>query len=778
MSPRRTPSALWISVGDARRVGSDKLAFKCARSVSFRDPEDLFSYVEGMDHTWWSGITWEDDHRKARNFKSAFLLLMDWDRVDGGKEPLNSDEHQSVCDLLASGALPHVAKGCRTDKGMHTVVVLEQPVTNYDDYLATYDYVAEEIGRAYAQMRASDGRLPHLVLDRAPRAATGLLYAPCADLRAVGKGVRNYCFLGNGEIPRVAIRKVRQPDVGPTPSPVRSADLDRDLCRTVQALARLGPDVAGPRNGEPGWFQVLTALHDLVEKYGAAADEFGLALADDWSSQAAVRAPDRSLSPDSPYQGREDVRRTWDSLGRKHGDRRTLASLTRWAGLRAPDAPAWENMPKRWANFLERNLEEVHADQGDVLDKIELTYTYDEDTELEARWAIHPLLQQGELGLLFATPKAGKTTLGLYLAWCALEGRDPLDGTWTLGEGWRARRVLVLTEMSPREARQFYTDLFDPGREHQGRIHFLHQDAEAVVAAGEASLVDAVTRAVDELGDVDLILVDTLTKWAMLEGGENLNDMGPPVRFFGGLRHLAYDRRIPALVVAHSRKTTNGGLAFEDILGSQAIRGSTSTNIGAVLHDEASTVVEVFIEGRDTQRLVALAQGAAARARGEPAPGPLGATERRWFLRLGWDGRRLQYVLAEESLLPDKGRSSQKKAERGEVHKVIRDGLFQLTKRAAERGEVVYAFSRDDVLAAVRKAWKTDEARRSRSNPREPSPGRPAVEDALRLMALADEPLVVHIPRGMYPGGPKDRGGWALTRFAPEPFGRAEEVPA
>ncbi len=420
---------------------------------------------------------------------------------------------------------------------------------------------------------------------------------------------------------------------------------------------------------------------------------------------------------------------------------------------------------KEVASALEAAIRDVRAGAGPsraMRPGEPLTYSYDDEEEIAPRWAVHPVLQMGELTTLFAFPKAGKSILAMYIASCALRGWHPIPGAWTLGRGWQAQRVLILTEMTPREAKRYFTTFFDPHRVLAGRVRFLTYEAESLVSQGSRSLIETVRAATEEMGGADMIIVDTLTKWAMAEGGEHLNDMGPAVRFFDPLRRLCSERGIVGLIVAHARKGNGEGLSFDDILGSQAIRGATSTNVGAILHNPDTTVVELFLEGRNPEHVIALARRATALAEAREPP-PLGGANRRWYVRLDYNDGLLRYVLAEPHLLPGGAEGAPARHESQAVVASVQRVMERLTVAAARTGEPRAFGVERRILPAVSVVWT------EQHGTTEEPPGRVILRRTLEGM-----PDVVHVALGSYPGNGRV-GGWGLARYLPKPLGEGRD---
>lgn len=393
-----------------------------------------------------------------------------------------------------------------------------------------------------------------------------------------------------------------------------------------------------------------------------------------------------------------------------------------------------------------------------------LTESYDEETDLAEDWAIEGLLERGDVGALYGVPKAGKTTLAFAIAADLLFKRELVCGVWRRDPAWKPERILVLTEMSRKKARRQFVRMYDPRRELVGRVRFVTMAGRSAIRSGHFSVGDLITRAAAEAGPFDLVLVDTLTTWALIAGGEDLNGAGDVGRFIGEIRDACETFGSAALLVAHARKSANEtDVTPSDILGSGGgVRGQTDANIGASLLDEESTLVKVVVEARDSEGLVTLAKAATMKAKGMDASADF--RKRCWYLRLDWHDDRVRYIEAEDELV-ERFESSREtvtreaKAGRGDVRACVNEALVRLTRDAAIHGKA-RVFPKRTISKEAKLLWDL-------------RGGAPDFAPSVRVTEkILDEHLsgVVHVRRPSYPDNGR-AGGYGIALHLPKPLG-------
>ncbi|CAB5151273.1 Primase, C-terminal 2 [uncultured Caudovirales phage] len=211
---------------------------------------------------------------------------------------------------------------------------------------------------------------------------------------------------------------------------VKEAASDIGLVSSAQvreALAKISPDC---NRGD--WFTAACALH-----YEFEGEEKGFELFHEWSARA-----------DAKYQGEEDCRKVWDSLGNYKGAAITIGSLFELAKS-AEFSPVYE-----YALSQDDSPDiEVH---GKEKEKKRWLTTRDLDSKLgPIEWLIDDYFEASTISIIWGDTMAFKSFLALEVCFCVAagiqwHGKEVRQGTvlYVCGEGANgiARRITGLRQ--------------------------------------------------------------------------------------------------------------------------------------------------------------------------------------------------------------------------------------------------------------------------------------------------------------------------------------------
>jgi archaellum biogenesis ATPase FlaH len=191
----------------------------------------------------------------------------------------------------------------------------------------------------------------------------------------------------------------------------------------------------------------------------------------------------------------------------------------------------------------------------------------------EIAWHLPGLIPVGAFVVLYGSPKAGKSTLGMHMAACLAGAQPFLEGTGVLNVLW--------------------LDLEQPRRVTQARVREVHAHGAVgnfdVYQGAPPSLAE-VFATIDRLKP-DVVFVDSLSRWLCLESE---NDNAELTRTLGPILTGFQARDVTLLVIHHDRKSEG--------TGGRNLRGASG------LLAMCDVAVEIKVEGEvnSTRRRLAI----------------------------------------------------------------------------------------------------------------------------------------------------------------------------
>lgn len=324
-----------------------------------------------------------------------------------------------------------------------------------------------------------------------------------------------------------------------------------------------------PSMGREPWLRVGMALHHETD-----GGDDGFELWDEWSSDGDT------------YPGTEGLRYQWESLKPAPGKRQvTMASVIKMA----KDAGYGE----RKVPTPERVLERVAEIRAELPSKSTSRFgpvpIYNLATGEPPRWIIKGVLPDAELGILFGASGSGKTFVALDFAFAV-----------AMGLPWRGRRVkkgkvvIIAAEGGSGIGRR---------GEALARYHGFDLrdvfDVHVITAAPnflDSEDIAEVIAQIEALGDVDLVIVDTL---AQVTPGANENTSEDMGRALANLRLLHAATLAMVLAVHHAGKDLSKGSR-----GWSGIKAAADVQIEVVRHEDNTReiVIEKMKDGEDGLR--------------------------------------------------------------------------------------------------------------------------------------------------------------------------------
>ena len=324
-----------------------------------------------------------------------------------------------------------------------------------------------------------------------------------------------------------------------------------------------------PSMGREPWLRVGMALHHETD-----GGDDGFELWDEWSSDGDT------------YPGSEGLRYQWESLKPAPGKRQvTMASVIKMAkeaGYSDRKVPTPEQVMERVAEIRAELPSKSTSRFGPVP-------IYNLATGEPPRWIIKGVLPDAELGILFGASGSGKTFVALDFAFAV-----------AMGLPWRGRRVkkgkvvIIAAEggsgigrRGEALARYHGFDLRD--------VFGIHVITAAPNFLDSEDIAEVIAQ-IEALGDVDLVIVDTL---AQVTPGANENTSEDMGRALANLRLLHAATLAMVLAVHHAGKDLSKGSR-----GWSGIKAAADVQIEVVRHEDNTReiVIEKMKDGEDGLR--------------------------------------------------------------------------------------------------------------------------------------------------------------------------------
>jgi RecA/RadA recombinase len=326
-----------------------------------------------------------------------------------------------------------------------------------------------------------------------------------------------------------------------------------------------------PNMSRADWIRVGMALHHECD-----GDDTGFELWDEWSQDGYT------------YVSTEAMRVQWDSFDRRKGSTRrqvTMASVIKMA----KDA---QSRPTEAAS-REEVLAKAEAIMAELptksLGRFGPVPIYDLTQREPMGWLIKGVLPRAKLGILFGASGSGKTFVALDLAFSVARGV-----AWRTRRTMRARVVVIAAEGGSGLGKrgQAYA-------QHHGfdlrTVHDLH-----IITAAPNFLdgddISEVIAEIKNLGEVDLIIIDTL---AQVTPGANENTSEDMGRALGNINLLHDATGAMNLAVHHAGKDLSKGSR-----GWSGIKAAADVQIEVLRHEDGrrEIVIEKMKDGEDGVR--------------------------------------------------------------------------------------------------------------------------------------------------------------------------------
>lgn len=324
-----------------------------------------------------------------------------------------------------------------------------------------------------------------------------------------------------------------------------------------------------PSMGRDPWMRVGMALSHETD-----GDDTGFELWDEWSSGG------------HNYPGTEGVRYQWDSLRPEPGKRQvTMASVIKMAkeaGYRPTEAASREEVLAKAEAIMAELPKKSTGRFGPVP-------IYDLTQREPMQWLIKGVLPKAELGILFGASGSGKTFVALDLAFSIARGI-----AWRNRRTTKGRVVLIAAEGGSGLGKRG-----EAYAQYHGFDLRATQDLHVITAAPNFLDSDDISEVIAEiknLGDVDMIVIDTL---AQVSPGANENTSDDMGRVLANIRLLHEAIGAMNLVVHHAGKDLSKGSR-----GWSGLKAAADVQIEVLRHDngEREIIIEKMKDGEDGVR--------------------------------------------------------------------------------------------------------------------------------------------------------------------------------
>ena len=324
-----------------------------------------------------------------------------------------------------------------------------------------------------------------------------------------------------------------------------------------------------PSMGREPWLRVGMAL-----KHETDGGDDGFDIWDEWSSMGET------------YPGTEGMRYQWESFRSAPGKRQvTMASVIKMAkdaGYRPYEGPSREQVLAK-ADAIMAELPKKSAGRFGPVPIYDLTQRE------PMSWLIKGVLPKAELGILFGASGSGKTFVALDLAFSIARGI-----AWRNRRTTKGRVVLIAAEGGAGLGKR---------GEAYSRYHGFDlrttQDLHVITAAPNFLDSDDISEVIAEiknLGDVDMIVIDTL---AQVSPGANENTSDDMGKVLSNIRLLHEAIGAMNLVVHHAGKDLSKGSR-----GWSGLKAAADVQIEVLRHEngEREIIIEKMKDGEDGVR--------------------------------------------------------------------------------------------------------------------------------------------------------------------------------
>lgn len=344
----------------------------------------------------------------------------------------------------------------------------------------------------------------------------------------------------------------------------REPRLGLTINQMEELLAALDPSM-----GREPWLRVGMALHHETD-----GGDDGFELWDEWSSGGET------------YPSTESLRYQWESLRPAPGKRQvTMASVIKMAkdaGCRPYEGPSREDVLAK-AEAIQAELPRTSVGRFGAVPIYDLTQRE------PMSWLIKGFLPKAQLGILFGASGSGKTFVALDIAFSIARGVAWRDRRTTKG-----RVVVIAAEGGSGLGKRGQAYAQHYGFDLRGAT-----DLHVITAAPnflDGEDISEVIAEIKNLGDVDLVVVDTL---AQVTPGANENTSEDMGRALGNLNLLHEAAGAMNLVVHHAGKDLSKGSR-----GWSGLKAAADVQIEVLRHEngEREILIEKMKDGADGVR--------------------------------------------------------------------------------------------------------------------------------------------------------------------------------
>lgn len=324
-----------------------------------------------------------------------------------------------------------------------------------------------------------------------------------------------------------------------------------------------------PSMGREPWLRVGMALHHECE-----GDDTGFELWDEWSSGGET------------YPGTEALRYQWESLRPAPGKRQvTMASVIRMAkdaGYRPNEAASRDEVLAK-AEAIMAELPQKSVGRFGPVPIHDLTMRE------PLSWLIKGVLPKAELGIIFGASGSGKTFVVMDLAFSIARGL-----AWRERRTTKGRVVIIAAEGGSGLGKR---------AEAYAQYHNFDlrsvSDLQVITAAPnflDGEDISEVIAEIKNLGDVDVVIIDTL---AQVSPGANENTSEDMGRVLSNVKLLHEATGAMNLLVHHSGKDLSKGSR-----GWSGLKAAADVQVEVLRHEngDREIVLEKMKDGEDGVR--------------------------------------------------------------------------------------------------------------------------------------------------------------------------------
>lgn len=344
----------------------------------------------------------------------------------------------------------------------------------------------------------------------------------------------------------------------------REPKLGLTVAKMEEILSYLDPNM-----GREPWLRVGMALNHETE-----GDDTGFELWDEWSSGGET------------YPGTEALRYQWESFKPAPGKRQvtmaTVIKMAKEAGYRPVEAASREEVLAK-AEAIMAELPKKSAGRFGPVPIYDLTQRE------PMSWLIKTVLPKAKLGILFGASGSGKTFVALDLAFSIARGN-----AWRTRKTTKGRVVVIAAEggVGLGKRAEAYAQFHGFDLRNVPDLHVITASPNFL----DTDDISEVIAEIKNLGDVDMVVIDTL---AQVTPGANENTSEDMGRALANINLLHEATGAMNLVVHHAGKDLAKGSR-----GWSGLKAAADVQIEVLRHEngEREIVIEKMKDGEDGLR--------------------------------------------------------------------------------------------------------------------------------------------------------------------------------